>query len=127
VLVGYLHEMTERGAPIPAQRGGCDCRVALVAAGRERHEHDRVTRNQRRALPSFRAGPHAGVINFASATPSKIRGRAEFALYLRLSTASNPSSTNCRRVRRILATLVSTAAAIRLSLQPLPASDTLGF
>ena len=78
------------------------------------------------ACPSG-AGPHASVINFASATPSKIRGRAEFGLYLRVSTASNPSSTNCRRVRRILAMLVSTASAIRLSLQPSPASDTSAF
>src|SRR5258707_12166238 len=78
------------------------------------------------ACPSG-AGPHASVINFASATPSKIRGRAEFALYLRVSTASNPSSTNCRRVRRILAMLVSSASAIRLSLQPSPASDTSAF
>jgi hypothetical protein len=33
-------------------------------------------------------------INFASATPSKIRGRAELGLYLRFNTASNPSSTS---------------------------------
>src|ERR1700681_4464878 len=78
------------------------------------------------ACPSG-AGPHASAINFASATPSKIRGRAEFGLYLRVSTASNPSSTNCCRVRWILAMLVSTAAAIRLSLQPSPASDTSAF
>ena len=50
-------------------------------------------------------------------------GRAEFGLYLRVSTASNPSSTNCRRVRSILATLVSRASAIRLSLQPSPPPD----
>ena len=31
-------------------------------------------------------------INFASAVPSKIRGRAEFGLYLRLSVAWNPYS-----------------------------------
>jgi hypothetical protein len=34
-------------------------------------------------------------ICFASAAPSKIRGRAELGLYLRLSVASNPSSTSC--------------------------------
>src|SRR6202011_5945779 len=78
------------------------------------------------ACPSG-AGPHASVINFASATPSKIRGRAEFGLYLRVSTAWNPSSTNCRRVRRMLAMLVSSASAIRLSLQPSPPSDTSAF
>src|SRR6202140_3548158 len=78
------------------------------------------------ACPSG-AGPHDSAINFASAAPSKIRGRAEFALYLRVRTASNPSSTNCRRVRRILAMLVSSASAIRLSLQPSPASDASAF
>jgi hypothetical protein len=63
----------------------------------------------------------------SAAAPSKIRGRAEFALYLRVSTASNPSSINCHRVRRILAMLVSSASAIRLSLQPSPASDMSAF
>jgi hypothetical protein len=65
--------------------------------------------------------------NFASATPSKIRGRAELGLYLRLNTASNPSSTSWRLVRSIVAILVSSAAAIRLSLQPSPSSDTSAF
>jgi hypothetical protein len=73
------------------------------------------------------AGEQVSAINLASATPSKIRGRAEFGLYLRLSTASNPSSTSCRLVRSILAMLVSSAPAITLSLQPSPASDTSAF
>src|SRR5467141_4246758 len=62
-------------------------------------------------------------LSFASAAPSKIRRRAEFELYLRANTASNPSSTSWRLVRSTVAMLVSSAAAIRLSLQPSPASD----
>src|ERR1019366_8560210 len=46
------------------------------------------------------AGPHVSAISFASAAPSNIRGRAEFGLYLRVSTDSNPSSTNWRLVPR---------------------------
>jgi len=46
---------------------------------------------------------------------------------LRLNTASNPSSTSWRLVRSIVAMLVSSAAAIRLSLQPSPSSDTSAF
>src|ERR1035441_8880742 len=78
------------------------------------------------ACPSG-AGPHVSAISFASAAPSNIRGRAEFGLYLRVSTDSNPSSTNWRLVRSILAMLVSSASAIRLSLQPSPAADTSAF
>jgi hypothetical protein len=48
-------------------------------------------------------------------------------LYLRLNTASNPSSTSWRLVRSIVAMLVSSAAAIRLSLQPSPSSDMSAF
>src|SRR5664280_417278 len=73
------------------------------------------------------AGPHVSAISFASAAPSNIRGRAEFGLYLRVSTDSNPSSTSWRLVRSILAMLVSSASAIRLSLHPSPASDTSAF
>src|SRR5947209_6313032 len=36
------------------------------------------------------AGERVSAISFASATPSKIRGRAELELYLRARTASNP-------------------------------------
>src|SRR5271156_50830 len=79
-----------------------------------------------RAKPSG-AGESVSAISFASATPSKMRGRAEFGLYLRLNTASNPSSTNWRLVRSIVAMLVSSAAAIRLSLQPSPSSDMSAF
>jgi hypothetical protein len=64
------------------------------------------------------AEERVSAINFASATPSKIRGRAELGLYLRLHTAL---------VRSIVAMLVSSAAAIRLSLQPAPSSDTSAF
>ena len=73
------------------------------------------------------AGERVSAINFASAAPSKIRGRAELGLYLRASTASNPSSTSWRLVRSTVAMLVSSAAAIRLSLQPVLASDTSAF
>jgi hypothetical protein len=46
---------------------------------------------------------------------------------LRLNTASNPSSTSWRLVCSIAAMLVSSAAAIRLSLQPSPSSDASAF
>src|ERR1700675_4325560 len=83
-------------------------------------------RRLQRAKPSG-AGDSVSAISFASAAPSKMRGRAELGLYLRVNTASNPSSTSWRLVRSILAMLVSSAAAIRLSLQPSPASDTSAF
>ena len=83
-------------------------------------------RRLQRAKPSG-AGEQVRAISFASAAPSKIRGRAEFGLYLRFSVASNPSSTSCCRVRATLLMLVSSAAAIALSLQPSPASDTSLF
>src|ERR1700693_85356 len=83
-------------------------------------------RRVQRAKPSG-AGESVNAISFASAAPSKMRGRAELGLYLRVNTASNPSSTSWRLVRSILAMLASSAAAIRLSLQPSPASDTSAF
>ena len=43
------------------------------------------------------------------------------------NTASNPSSTSWRLVRSTVAMLVTSAAAIRLSLQPSPASDMSAF
>src|SRR3954468_22539528 len=46
-------------------------------------------------------------ISFASPAPSKMRGLAEAGECLRSSTASKPSSTNCRRVRAMLAAPVS--------------------
>src|SRR5277367_5641695 len=79
-------------------------------------------RRLQRANPSG-AGEQARAINFASVAPSKIRGRAEFELYLRTSVASNPSSTNCRRALPTVLTLVSNAATISRSVQPSPASD----
>src|SRR5438876_4181027 len=72
-------------------------------------------------------GESVSAISLASAAPSKIRRRAEFELYLRANTASNPSSTSWRLVRSTVAMLVSSAAAIRLSLQPSPASDMSAF
>src|SRR5271166_1074096 len=65
----------------------------------------------------------AKAISLASAAPSKMRGLAEAGECLRTSTASKPSSTSCWRVRATVPTLVSRAAAIRLSLHPSPASD----
>jgi hypothetical protein len=64
-------------------------------------------RRLQRAKPSG-AGERVSAINFASATPSKIRGRAELGLYLRLNTASNPSSTSWRLVRSIVPFVFST-------------------
>src|SRR5271156_4030474 len=83
-------------------------------------------RRLQRANPSG-AGEQVRAINFASVAPSKIRGRAEFGLCSRFSAPSSPSSTRRRRRRPILLTLVSSALAIKLSLQPSPASDTSAF
>src|SRR5271166_5432056 len=83
-------------------------------------------RRLQRANPSG-AGEQVRAINLASAAPSKIRGRAEFGLYLRFSVASNPSSTSCCRVRETVLMLVSSAAEIALSLHPSPPSDTSAF
>jgi len=83
-------------------------------------------RKLQRANPSG-AREQVRAINFASAAPSKNRGRAEFGLYLRLSAASSPSSTSRRRVRPIVSILVSSATEIALSLHPSPASDTSAF
>src|SRR5271166_2414919 len=49
----------------------------------------------------------ATAISFASASPSKIFGRAHAGLYCRVSTASNPSSTRRLRARETLLRLVS--------------------
>src|SRR5208283_449067 len=83
-------------------------------------------RRLQRAKPSG-AGEQARAISLASAPPSKIRGRAEFGLYLRASVASNPSSTNCRRTLPTVLTQVSNAAEISPSVQPSPASDASAF
>src|SRR5271154_3845966 len=83
-------------------------------------------RRLQRANPSG-AGEQVRAINLASDARSKIRGRAEFGLYLRFSVASRPSSTSCRRIRPTLLMLVSNALAITLSLQPSPTSDTSAF
>jgi hypothetical protein len=73
------------------------------------------------------AREQARAISLASVAPSKIRGRAEFGLYLRTSVGSNPSSTNCRRALPTVLTLVSNAAAISPSVQPSPASEVSAF
>ena len=56
-------------------------------------------RRVQRAKPSG-VGEQAKAISLASVAPSKIRGRAEFGLYLRTSVASNPSSVVVARYRR---------------------------
>src|SRR5271166_150420 len=56
-----------------------------------------------------------------------MRALAEAGECLRVSTASNPSSTSCWRVRATVATLVSRAEAIWLSLHPAPADDVSVF
>src|SRR5208282_16609 len=78
--------------------------------------------NVHRARP-FGGSEQVSAISFASAAPSKMRGLAEAGECLRVSTASKPSSTSCWRVRATVSTLVSRAAAIRLSLHPSPASE----
>src|ERR1700680_4552475 len=79
-----------------------------------------------------RARPAGGVeqanaINLASAAPSKMRRLAEFGECLRIRAASNPSSTSRWRVLATVSTLVSSAAAIWLSLQPSPPSAASAF
>jgi hypothetical protein len=72
-------------------------------------------------------GEQAKAINFASAAPSKMRGLAEAGECLRISTASNPSSTSCWRVLATVSVLVSRASAIWLSLHASPASEASAF
>src|ERR1700732_638184 len=115
---------------------------AGATAGSPRHPPDRVVagaldnvqfdnllleQTQAPSGKAFRGRREGQRDQVASAAPSKIRRRAEFALYLRANTASNPSSTSWRLVRSTVAMLVSSAAAIRLSLQPSPASDMSAF
>src|SRR5258708_34833481 len=83
-------------------------------------------RRLQRAKPSG-AGERVSAINFASSAPSQLRGPPELGLYLRLNTASHPSPTTRRLLPSILPLLLSSAAAIRLSLQPSPSSDTSAF
>jgi len=70
---------------------------------------------------------HANAINLASAALSKMRRRAELGECLRRRAASNPSSTSRWRVLATVSTLVSSAAAIWLSLQPAPPSEASAF
>src|SRR5271167_4847099 len=69
----------------------------------------------------------ARAISLASAAPSKIDFLAELGECFRFSAASSPSSTSLCRVRATVSTLVSSAAAISLSLQHAPASDASAF
>src|SRR5208283_1352835 len=82
--------------------------------------------NVHRARP-FGGSEQARAINLASEAPSKMRVLAEAGECLRVSTASNPSSTSCWRVRAIVARLVFKALAIWLSLQASPASPASAF
>ncbi len=73
------------------------------------------------------AGEQVRAINFASAAPSKIRGRAEVRIVFAGQRRRDPFSDQSTPVRPILFILVSNAAEIALSLQPSPASDTSAF
>ena len=72
--------------------------------------------------PQFHS-EQARAISLASASSSKIQG-GDQELFLRDNAASNPSSTNWRRVRNTVERLVSNASAIRSSDHPGPFSDT---
>src|SRR5689334_11388399 len=72
-------------------------------------------------------GEQASAISLASAAPSKMRLRAELGECLWVSAASSPSSTSCRRVRAMVSMLVSSAAAIRLSLHASQAVEASAF
>src|SRR5208337_3250554 len=69
----------------------------------------------------------ATAISFASASPSKIFGRAHAGLYCRVSTASNPSSTRRLRARETLLRLVSSASTICRSVHAGPSLDSSAF
>src|ERR1700693_1443873 len=69
----------------------------------------------------------ASAINLASAAPSKMRRLAEFGEWCPIRAASNPSSTSRWRVLATVSTLVSSAAAIWLSLQLSPPSEASAF
>src|SRR3954470_24007395 len=83
-------------------------------------------RKVHRARP-FGGSEQVRAISFAAPAPSKMRGLAEGGECLRSSTASKPSSTNCRRVRAMVARPVFSAEAIRLSLQASPAGEASTF
>ena len=65
-------------------------------------------------------------IIFSSEVPPKIRGCAEFGLYLRFSVASAPSSPICRLSRPTLFMLMSSTAARALSLHLSPTRQLSG-
>src|SRR6516225_9568679 len=75
----------------------------------------------------FGGSEHANAINLASFSPSKIGVTEGFEGFLRLRTASKPSSTSCWRARYTVVALVSSASTIGLSLQPSPHSETSAF
>src|SRR5271163_2221870 len=75
----------------------------------------------------FGGSEQARAISLASLAPSKMRCLAEAGECLRVRTDSTPSSTSCCRVRATVLTLVSKAAAIRLSLHPSPVSEASAF
>ena len=99
-----------------------------VVAGADNVQFDDLLLEQTQA-PSGKAcrGRREGQRDqFCFPAPSENPPPAKFELYLRANTASNPSSTSWAG-RSTVAMLVSSAAAIRLSLQPSPASDTSAF
>src|SRR6516162_8019339 len=105
--------------PRPRSHSSRALRRMPRTSGTRSHPHRRYHRQPKREEPRKRGA--------CITPPSKIRGRAELGLYLRRNTASTPSSTSWRLVRSIVAMLVSSATAIRLSLQPSPSSDTSAF
>jgi hypothetical protein len=66
--------------------------IPIDLAKSARMASPRSGRRLQRAKPSG-AGERLSAINFASATPSKIRGRAELGLHLRLNTDGNREET----------------------------------
>src|SRR5208337_3741909 len=67
---------------------------------------------------------HVRAMSRASASPSKVIGRADFGLSLRDMQSSKPVSTSRCLVRETLALLVSSASMICSSVHPSPASET---
>src|SRR5271154_4410320 len=75
----------------------------------------------------FGGSEQASAMSLASLAPSKMRCLAEAGECLLFRADSTPSATSCCRVRATLLTLVSKAAAIRLSLHPSPVSEASAF
>src|SRR5262252_1194521 len=84
------------------------------------------SRKLQRARPCG-GSEQANAISLASFSPSKIGDTEGRDGFLRLRTASKPSSTICWRVRYTVVALVSSVLTIWLSLHPSPPSETSAF